>query len=72
LAKVVIDLLRDENKRKELAIAGKTHAQIFDWDVVAQQIFSIYEMAIVGGNGVSLSSDGRAWGRFLSRDEEKK
>ena len=72
LAKVVIDLLRDENKRKELAIAGKKHAQVFDWDVVAEQIFSIYEMAIVGGKGVSLSSDGRPWGRFLSRDEEKK
>jgi len=72
LAKVIIDLLRDENKRKELAIAGKKHAQVFDWDVVAEQIFSIYEMAIVGGKGVSLSSDGRAWGRFLSRDEEKK
>ena len=43
-----------------------------DWDVVAEQIFSIYEMAIVGGKGVSLSSDGRAWGRFLSWDEEKK
>jgi len=71
LAKVVIDLLRDESKRKELAIAGKAHAQVFDWDVVAQQIFSIYEMAIVGGSGVSLSSDGRAWGRFLSRDEDK-
>ena len=72
LAKVIIDLLRDENKRKQLSIAGKAHAQIFDWDVVAEQIFSIYEMAIVGGQGVSLSSDGRAWGRFLSRDEEKK
>ena len=72
LAKVIIDLLRDENKRKELARTGKKHAQVFDWDVVAEQIFSIYEMAIVGGKGVSLSSDGRAWGRFLSRDEEKK
>ena len=72
LAKVIIDLLRDETKRKELASAGKKHAQVFDWDVVAEQIFSIYEMAIVGGKGVSLSSDGRAWGRFLSRDEEKK
>ena len=72
LAKVIIDLLRDENKRKELASAGKKHAQVFDWDVVAERIFSIYEMAIVGGTGVSLSSDGRAWGRFLSRDEEKK
>jgi phosphatidylinositol alpha-mannosyltransferase len=72
LAKVVIDLLRDGKKREELAIAGKVRSQLFDWDVVAEQIFSIYEMAIVGGEGVSLSSDGRAWGRFLSRDEEKK
>ena len=51
---------------------GKIRSQLFDWDVVAEQILSIYEMAIVGGQGVSLSSDGRAWGRFLSRDEEKK
>ncbi len=72
LAKIIIDLLRDENKRKGLSSAGKKHAQVFDWDVVAEQIFSIYEMAIVGNKGVSLSSDGRAWGRFLSRDEEKK
>ncbi|MEY3649796.1 MAG: hypothetical protein RL370_499 [Actinomycetota bacterium] len=72
LAKVIIDLLRDENKRKALASAGKKHAQVFDWDVVAEQIFSIYEMAIVGNKAISLSSDGRAWGRFLSRDEEKK
>jgi phosphatidylinositol alpha-mannosyltransferase len=55
-----------------LAAAGKQRAQIFDWEVVAKEIFSIYEMAVVGGNGVTLSSDGRAWGRFLSRDEEKK
>ena len=72
LAKVVIDLLRDEEKRKELAIAGKMRAQLFDWEVVAQQIFSIYEMAIVGGKGVTLGSDQRSWNRFLSRDEEKR
>ena len=72
LAKVIIDLLRDENKRKELAAAGKARAAIFDWDVVADQIFSIYEMAIVGGAGVSLGSDNRSWNRFLSRDEEKR
>jgi phosphatidylinositol alpha-mannosyltransferase len=69
---VIIDLLRDETKRKDLAIAGKKHAQLFDWDVVAQQIFSIYEMAIVGGNGVTLGSDHRSWNRFLTRDEEKR
>lgn len=71
LAKVVIDLLRDNEKRKQLALAGKTHAQIFDWDVVAEQIFSIYEMAMVGGEGVTLASENRSWNRFLSRDESK-
>jgi phosphatidylinositol alpha-mannosyltransferase len=68
LAKTIIDLLRDEPKRKELARKGKDHAQIFDWDVVAQEIFSIYEMAMVGGEKITLASDGRSWNRFLSRD----
>ena len=68
LAKVVIDLLRDENKRTALARRGKSYAQRFDWDVVAEDIFSIYEMALVGGNGVTLSSENRAWNRFLGRE----
>jgi phosphatidylinositol alpha-mannosyltransferase len=68
LAKTIIDLLRDEPKRKELARKGKDHAQIFDWDVVAHQIFSIYEMAMVGGEKITLASDSRSWNRFLSRD----
>lgn len=72
LAKVIIDLLRDDTKRGELAQAGKAHAQIFDWEVVAKQIFSIYEMALVGGEGVTLVSDSRTWSRFLNRDEEKR
>ena len=38
LAKVIIDLLRDEDKRKKLAQRGKEHAQRFDWDVVAEEI----------------------------------
>lgn len=72
LATVIIDLLRDSNKRGELAAGGKEHAQIFDWEVVAQQIFSIYEMALVGGEGVTLVSENRSWNRLLSRDEDKK
>ena len=71
LAKTVIDLLRDAKKREVFAKAGQIRAQDFDWDVVAEQIFSIYEMAIVGGSGVKLGSDSRSWNRFLSRDEEK-
>ena len=68
LAKTIIDLLRDEPKRKEFGRKGKNHAQIFDWDVVAQEIFSIYEMAMVGGEKITLASDTRSWNRFLTRD----
>ena len=72
LAKVVIELLRDSEKRSALARKGKEHAQIFDWDVVAEQIFSIYEMALVGAQEITLSSENRPWNRFLSRDGDKK
>ena len=68
LAKVVIELLRDKQKRSELGHRGKDYAQRFDWDVVAEDIFSIYEMALVGSDGVRLSSENRAWNRFLGRD----
>jgi phosphatidylinositol alpha-mannosyltransferase len=68
LAKRVIDLLRDENRRVELGKAGKSHAQQFDWKVVADQIFSIYEMSLVSGEKVRLASENRSWGKFLGRD----
>jgi phosphatidylinositol alpha-mannosyltransferase len=71
LAKTIIDLLRDENKRHEVSVKGKEHAQIFDWEVVAEQIFSIYEMAMVGGEKITLTSENRSWNRFLSRDGSK-
>ena len=68
LAKVVIDLLREKDKRLALARRGKEYAQRFDWDVVAEDIFSIYEMALVGSDGVTLSSENRAWNRILGRE----
>ena len=71
LAKVVIDLLRDQAKRKELSNRGKERAKIFDWTVVAEQIFSVYEMSIVGSQKVRLASDTRPWNRFLSREEKQ-
>ena len=68
LAKVVIDLLRDKNKREELAKSGAVHAQRFDWSQVGEQIFEVYELAMVSGQKVSLSSDSRSWARLLGRD----
>jgi phosphatidylinositol alpha-mannosyltransferase len=71
LAKVVIDLLRDETKRKELSSRGKERAQFFDWTVVAEQIYSVYEMSIVGSPKVRLASDTRPWNRFLGKEEKQ-
>jgi phosphatidyl-myo-inositol alpha-mannosyltransferase len=70
LAKRVIDLLRDEKRRVELGKAGKLHAQQFDWKVVADQIFSIYEMSLVSGEKIRLASETRSWGKFLGRDSK--
>ena len=70
LAKVVIDLLRDQEKRKQLAQVGRSRGQSFDWDIVAKQIYSVYEMSIVGSEKVKLASDTRSWSRFLSKDDK--
>mgnify|MGYP006181736437 FL=1 len=70
LAKVIIDLLRDEKKRSELATAGRSRGQSFDWQIVAEQIYSVYEMSIVGSEKVKLATDTRSWNRFLSRDDK--
>lgn len=71
LAKVVIDLLRDKDKRLSLSKKGKAYAQRFDWDVVAEEIFSVYEMSMVGNSKVRLSSENRAWNKFTNSDKSE-
>ena len=68
LAKTLIDLLRDAKKRGAIGAIGQEHSVVFDWNIVAQQIFSVYEMAMVGGGGVRLASDTRSWSRLLNRE----
>jgi phosphatidylinositol alpha-mannosyltransferase len=67
LAKVIIELLRNRDSRDEIAAAGQKYAQKFDWDVVAKDIFEVYEMAIVGSGKVGLVSDNRPWNRMWNR-----
>lgn len=67
LSSKVIELLGDENRRRSIAQEGKRYAQEFDWDVVAEKIYDVYEMAMVGGSTVTLSSENRAWNKFLGR-----
>lgn len=72
LASIAIDLLKNDEKRRAIGKAGQIHSQTFDWDNVATQIFSVYEMAMVGGQGVRLASDTRPWNRFMNREGQPK
>jgi phosphatidylinositol alpha-mannosyltransferase len=63
LAKTLVSMLKDDQKRNRLASNGKLSAQKYDWQVVAEQIESVYEMAIAGGQRVTLASENRVWKR---------
>lgn len=67
LAKVIIELFRNIESRDALARAGQQYAQKFDWDVVANDIFEVYEMAVVGNGKVGLVADNRPWNRMWNR-----
>lgn len=68
LAKRAIELFNSPELRRTIARAGREYAQNFDWDVVAERIYDVYEMAMVGHNGVTLTSDNRAWNKLLGRN----
>ena len=63
LAKTLVSMLKDDQKLNRLASNGKLSAQKYDWQVVAEQIESVYEMAIAGGQRVTLASENRFWKR---------
>ena len=67
LARKIVALLTNTESRVEKAKKGRDYAQNFDWDVVAEKIYDVYEMAMVGRSGVTLSSDTRAWNKFIGR-----
>ncbi len=68
LAKRAIELFNNPELRRTIARAGREYAQSFDWDDVAERIYDVYEMAMVGHNGVTLTSDNRAWNKLLGRN----
>lgn len=67
LARTITSLLRDNNSRDSIRIKGKAYAQNFDWELVAERIYAVYEMSMVGLGKVSLASDHRSWNRFIGR-----
>lgn len=69
LAVKIVQLLKDPEVRLAKATLGKKYAQNFDWDVVAEKIYSVYQMAMVGGRPVTLSSENRGWSKLIGRGE---
>jgi phosphatidylinositol alpha-mannosyltransferase len=67
LAKTINSLLHDNQTRDAIRIKGKAHAQNFDWDLVAERIYAVYEMSMVGLGKVTLASDNRSWNRFIGK-----
>jgi phosphatidylinositol alpha-mannosyltransferase len=67
LAVEINRLFADDDRRNQLRTAGKAYAQNFDWEVVAERIYDVYEMAMVGLGKVSLSSESRGWNKFLGK-----
>jgi phosphatidylinositol alpha-mannosyltransferase len=63
LAKQIVKLLRDKELQSKLSTNGKLSSQKYDWQVVADQILSVYEMAMAGNEKVGLTSEGRFWNR---------
>jgi glycosyltransferase involved in cell wall biosynthesis len=45
LAQAVIALLRDENERQRLSVAGPKRAQQFSWNSTAQLMLGVYHQA---------------------------
>lgn len=67
LAEKIISVFSNPAEAAHKSALGKEYAQAFDWKVVAEKIFDVYEMAMVGGRKVTLSSDARSWNRLLGR-----
>lgn len=67
LASSIVTILQDSQLREKFRSEGKVYAQSFDWDVVAERIYDVYEMAMVGLGKVTLSSENRGWNKFLGR-----
>lgn len=69
LAAKVVDLIKNPEVTRSKAELGKEYAQSFDWDVVAEKIYDVYEMAMTSGRKVTLASDNRSWSKFIGRGE---
>ncbi|GAA6527914.1 glycosyltransferase family 4 protein [Intrasporangium sp. DVR] len=64
LAAQLVALLKDPDRRAELAARGQARAHIFDWSVVADQIRAVYE-TVIEGRLAARTEPATRWNRFL-------
>lgn len=64
LARVAIEMLSNDEARREMSDRGREYALTYDWGSVASQILDVYEVAVAGGAKVTLASENRGWRRL--------
>jgi phosphatidylinositol alpha-mannosyltransferase len=67
LARVLIDLLRDPQRRAALQAAGRARAAHYDWSRVARQVVAVYDSVTPGGEKVLADLSTQLWGRWPVR-----
>lgn len=56
LARGILSVLEDDDRRAELVAAGHIRAGRYDWSVVADQILRVYETVTIGADKVGVSN----------------
>jgi phosphatidyl-myo-inositol alpha-mannosyltransferase len=57
LARVLVDLLGDPERRAELSAGGARAAADYDWEVLAHRILAVYETVLPHGGGAVTAGD---------------
>lgn len=66
LARTVVDLLGDQDRREALRRAGHERAARFDWSSVSRQVMAVYETVIAGADAEPAEPTPRGlWGRLV-------
>lgn len=67
LARAVIELLANPQRREQLVISGRRRATDFDWGNIARRILAVYDSITVSGETVNVDLRGQLVGRLARR-----
>lgn len=64
LARVLIRVLQDPDRRAQMVVAGRERVQVYDWSRVSRQVLDVYESVTAADIGVREDLRGQLVGRF--------